>query len=111
MAARRDRSRRSEAVIPPSWEPRTMRSGSPSAAISSSMAMFTTASLFPCLLGLSVRGRQRLGALDGQDRLADRDGTLTGLGAQELQAELVIAVALAQLRAAVEPRHDALGRG
>ena len=35
------------AVMPPSWEPRTMRSGSPSAAISSSMAMCTAASRLP----------------------------------------------------------------
>ena len=33
-------------MMPPSWEPRTMRSGSPSAAISSSMAMFTAGPLF-----------------------------------------------------------------
>src|ERR1700722_4300027 len=109
MAARRARSRRSAAVMPPSWEPRTMRSGSPSAAISSSMAMFT-ASPLPPAPGRSVRGRQRLGALDGEDGLADRNGPLAGLGAEELQAEVVVAVALAQLRAAVKARYDALGR-
>src|SRR5580698_9584694 len=109
MAARRHRSRRSEAVIPPSRDPRTTRSGAPSAAISSSMAMFTTA--LPRLPGRSVRGGQRLGALDGQDGLADRDGAFAGLGAQQLQAELVVAVALAQLGAAVEAGHDALRRG
>ncbi len=99
-------------MIPPSWEPRTMRSGSPSAAISSSMAMFTTASL---LLPVSPDRQSEAGSglapLTARIGLADRDGALTGLGAQELQAELVVAVALAQLRAAVEARHDALGRG
>src|SRR5580698_9796518 len=110
MAARRARSRRSAAVMPPSWEPRTMRSGSPSAAISSSMAMFTTASPLLPAPGRSVRGRQRLGALHREDSLADRNGPLAGLGAEELQAELVVAVALAQLRAAVKACHDALGR-
>src|SRR6202451_3648321 len=105
MAARRARSRRSAAVMRPSWEPRTMRSGSPSAAISGSMAVFTPVSLLPLLVpGRSVRGRQRLGTLDGQDGLADRDGPFARLGAQELQADLVVAVALAQLCARVQTR-------
>ena len=77
-------------MTPPSWEPRTIRSGSPSAAISSSMAMFTPGFL------RSVRGRERLGALDGQDGLAHRERSLPGLGAQQLDAQLVVAVALAR---------------
>ena len=58
----------------------------------------------------SVRGGQRLGALDVEDGLADRDRALARLGAQQLEAELVVGVALAQLRAAVEARLDALRR-
>src|ERR1700722_20385695 len=90
--------------MPPSWEPRTVRSGSPPAANSSSIAMFTR-------VWSSVRGRERLGALDGQDGLADRNGTLARLGAEELEAELVVAVALPQLGTATDPRHDGFVAG
>ena len=53
-----------------------------------------------------VRGRERLGSLDLQDGLADRDRSLAGLGAEHLEAEVLVRVALAELRAAVESGHD-----
>src|SRR5262245_37252091 len=44
----------------------------------------------------SVGRRQRLGALDQQRPAVDREGALAGAGAQQLEPELLVGVALAQ---------------
>src|SRR6516162_5839023 len=103
MAARFACPSGSAARRPPAREPTTIRSGSPSATISSNIAMFTGASPG------SVRGGKRLGALDLEDRLAHGDRTLARLGAQQLEPQLLVAVALPQLGALIEPGLDAPG--
>src|SRR4030088_1231367 len=78
------------AVIPSCLRPTMTRSPKPSAAMSSSKVMF----IGP--MAPSVRGRQRLGALLGQRDAVDRDRALARLGAEQLEAELVVGVALPQ---------------
>src|SRR6516165_7078055 len=103
MAARFACPSRSAARRPPAREPTTIRSGSPSATISSNIAMFTGRPPG------SVRCGKRLGALDLEDRLSHRDRTLARLGAQQLEPQLLVAVPLPQLGALVEAGLDALG--
>jgi hypothetical protein len=56
--------------------------------------------------GVSVGRGQWLGALDLEHRVADRQRALARLRAQQLDAEVVVGVSLADLGAAVETGHD-----
>jgi hypothetical protein len=72
------------------------------------MAMFTSASpVFPVDQSEAGRGLAPFTVR----MVSPTEMALAGLGAEDLQAEVVVAVALAQLRAALEAGDDALRRG
>src|SRR3954447_1913267 len=77
----------------------------PSAAISSRNPTFMLPGPPPSLAHLrfggprSVRGRERLGVLEGHAAIADRERALPRLAAQQLQPDLLVDVALPDLGA------------
>src|ERR1700712_2920640 len=97
-APRAPGSRSRAAVRPPSREPTTTRSPKPSAAMSSSMVRFIAVSRSGAVAA-SVGGGERLGVAQRERGAVHRERALAALGDEQLEPEVVVGVALAELGA------------